>query len=269
MVRLEADANAHPQDVEKQVALWQEMVKYPLSQKRVISRYERLVEFDKHSPLIRSPQIFQLYLRALLASGQASSIDPAVRHRDALLAAPSPEPEPVVEPLTPSQLIAREVLASSLNKPKESWASSIRGRLAGSTATASSLSGVADDASVAAGGKASPIHVVVEERTCCTFWNRAACVILTTLLFAIIARGSLWLKAGKFVLLVFVYCFIAITIISMVLDNSGVTRAAQPQRNMEFEASANGKVYKFSDVHGVDEAKEVRAPHYSREESHN
>ncbi|KAF9505987.1 hypothetical protein BS47DRAFT_1334014 [Hydnum rufescens UP504] len=232
MVRLEADANAHPQDVEKQISLWQEMVKYPVSQKRVISLYERLVEFDKHSPLIRSPEIFQLYLRALVASGQASSIDPAVRHRDALLAAPSPEPGPIVEALSPSQLIAREVLASSLSKPKEPWVSSIRGRLAGSAAAASSLSGAPDDASLA-GGKASPIHVVVEE-----------------------PRGSGLLKAGKFVLLVFVYCFIAITIISIVLDNSGITRAAQPPRNMEFEASTNGKVYKFSDVHGVDEAKE-------------
>jgi hypothetical protein len=163
MVRLEADANAHPQDVEKQIVLWQEMVKYPVSQKRVISLYERLVEFDKHSPLIGSPQIFQLYLRALVASGQASSIDPAVRHRDALLAAPSPEPEPIVEALSPSQLIAREVLASSHSKPKEPWVSSIRGRLTGSAAATSSLSGVPDDASLA-GGKASPIHVVVEER---------------------------------------------------------------------------------------------------------
>lgn len=45
---------------------------------------------------------------------------------------------------------------------------------------------------------------------------------------------------------------------SMVLESTGISRAAAPPRNMEFEPAANAKIFKFTDVHGVDEAKEVR-----------
>jgi hypothetical protein len=48
----------------------------------------------------------------------------------------------------------------------------------------------------------------------------------------------------------------------MVLESTGISRAASAPRNMEFEPTANQKVYKFTDVHGVDEAKEVRGPRF-------
>jgi len=46
----------------------------------------------------------------------------------------------------------------------------------------------------------------------------------------------------------------------MVLESTGISRAATTPRNMEFEPAANQKIYKFTDVHGVDEAKEVCDP---------
>jgi hypothetical protein len=64
-------------------------------------------------------------------------------------------------------------------------------------------------------------------------------------------------KAGRFIVVTFIVVFITLTVLSMILESSGLTRAAAPQKSMEFEPSGGQKIYKFSDVHGVDEAKEV------------
>lgn len=54
-----------------------------------------------------------------------------------------------------------------------------------------------------------------------------------------------------------VVVFVSLTVLSMVLESTGISRAATAPRNMEFEPAANQKIYKFTDVHGVDEAKDV------------
>jgi ATP-dependent metalloprotease len=51
---------------------------------------------------------------------------------------------------------------------------------------------------------------------------------------------------------------------SVLLENSGLLKAG-PRPAAEFEP-ASGKTYKFSDVHGVDEAKDVST--YSSRASH-
>jgi ATP-dependent Zn protease len=71
------------------------------------------------------------------------------------------------------------------------------------------------------------------------------------------ARGSLLLKTLRFVFLTGLFLFITLTVLSMVLESTGISRAAATPRNMEFEPAANQKIFKFTDVHGVDEAKEV------------
>ena len=164
MTRLEADANVHPYDIAKQAALWNELLQYPAGQKRVLSRYERLMEFDKHSPLLRSPELFQMYIRALLATNQAGAIDAAVRTRDAILSLPAPEPEPEPKPLTASQMIARDVVSAAAARPKESWANSLRSRLTGTAAGGTAVPGGAPDDPGVSGGKGSPVHVILEER---------------------------------------------------------------------------------------------------------
>jgi len=164
MTRLEADANAHPYDIAKQVALWNELIQYPAGQKRVLSRYERLMEFDKHSSLLRSPELFQMYIRALLATNQAGAIDAAVRTRDAILSLPAPEPEPEPKPLTASQIIARDVVSAAAARPKENWTNSLRSRLTGTAAGSTAVPGGASDDPGVSGGKGSPVHVILEER---------------------------------------------------------------------------------------------------------
>jgi ATP-dependent metalloprotease len=49
-------------------------------------------------------------------------------------------------------------------------------------------------------------------------------------------------------------CLVGLTFLSMMLENSGVMKAGPAQKQWE---PATGKTVKFSDVHGVDEAKEV------------
>lgn len=49
-----------------------------------------------------------------------------------------------------------------------------------------------------------------------------------------------------------------LVVFSVLLENSGLLKAGP--RQAEFEPAA-GKTYKFSDVHGVDEAKDVRLYH--------
>lgn len=163
MTRLEADANANPTDISKQIALWAELIQYSAGQKRVLSRYERILEFDKHSPLIRSPELFQLYVKALLATNQAGAIDAAVRTRDAALASPPPKPEPEPKPLTPSQLIARDVVSAAAARPKENWVNSLKNRLSGAAAGGALSGGAGEDAG-ASGARANPVHVILEER---------------------------------------------------------------------------------------------------------
>jgi ATP-dependent metalloprotease len=51
------------------------------------------------------------------------------------------------------------------------------------------------------------------------------------------------------------WAFIALTLLSMVMENTGLLKAGPGP--MEFEPE-EGKVVKFSDVHGVEEAKSVR-----------
>lgn len=54
----------------------------------------------------------------------------------------------------------------------------------------------------------------------------------------------------------FVYsCIVLVIIFAVLLENSGLMKAGP--RQSEFEPQ-QGKTYKFSDVHGVDEAKEAR-----------
>ena len=54
---------------------------------------------------------------------------------------------------------------------------------------------------------------------------------------------------------------VLLIVFSVLLDNSGLIKAGP--RQMEFEPS-QGKTYKFSDVHGVDEVKDVSLSSVSR-----
>lgn len=55
------------------------------------------------------------------------------------------------------------------------------------------------------------------------------------------------------------YFQVALTVLAFLLENSGLLKAGR--QSMKFEPQTGSGV-KFSDVHGVDEAKEVCCPYY-------
>ncbi|CAI2175492.1 9031_t:CDS:10 [Funneliformis geosporum] len=81
-----------------------------------------------------------------------------------------------------------------------------------------------------AGNKENPIYVVVEE-----------------------ARGYMFWRALRWVGITFTYAFCILTFLSIAMENSGLLKTGGSQS--EYEPSSQ-QVVKFSDVHGVDEAKE-------------
>ncbi|KAG8957268.1 hypothetical protein FRC03_010298 [Tulasnella sp. 419] len=226
---IEHDANQNPKDITKQVTLMRALADMggDAGLKHLISKWERMCEFDPKSPLLRSDEAFETYLKALVMTKQAASVAPAVARREALMAANPPEPESTVSegststeqvPLSRSQQIANTVLAD----PSLKIASTIK--LASTTDNLRNAL-----RSTASGDKSNPVHVVVEE-----------------------SKGFMLWRAVRFVGLSLLYGFIALTILSLLLENSGLLKAGPQQKEWE---PATGKTVKFSDVHGVDEAK--------------
>ncbi|KAG6820365.1 hypothetical protein H0H93_001557 [Arthromyces matolae] len=208
--RLEAEANVSPHDVSKQLALLQALAdtKLKSSYDLIISRWERMCEFDNTSPLLQSAPAFQLYLTALVQTGQRASISPAVRRRDTLIASLAPanflstsQDAPEAASSTSAPTAASEPVSS----PSEQIAQAV---LSGQPATIVSPIGKLQGA-YEPGGSHTPIQVSIVE--------------------------------------------LVLVVLAVLLENSGFMKAGP--RQSQFEPS-EGKTVKFSDVHGVDEAKE-------------
>ena len=152
------------------------------------------------------------------ASNPPSSETPASDAAPAQTQTPV-EPAPSRPALSPSQLIADSVLASAqLSSPK-------------SFANLGSIFGAgAPESPDSHGHKQNPIHVIVAQ-----------------------PPGSWAWSIAKNILIIALYGFLVITILSIVLENSGLMKTGNTPT--EFEPQG-GKPVKFSDVHGVDEAKE-------------
>ncbi|CAE7052626.1 unnamed protein product [Rhizoctonia solani] len=243
IARLEADADAHSHDAARQVALFLELASIDsrTGYQGIVSRWERICEFDPRSPLLRSDIAFELYLTALIRLGLPQSVNPAVRRREALLALPPPDPTPLETPTEPpqppttSEVIAQRVLSNSSIKLGVGRA------LLGDSPVTSTLGAAAASRSASDGGGSSPfgnrgssgadpVHVVIEE-----------------------PRSAVWMRLFRFLLIAAVYGFIALTVLAFLLENSGLLKAGR--QSMKYEPQTGSGV-KFSDVHGVDEAKE-------------
>ncbi|KAJ6547561.1 ATP-dependent peptidase [Mycena capillaripes] len=234
--KLEAEADVNRHDVAKQITLFQALVSTNIKQSYevVISRWEKMCEFDPSSPLLHSSEAFRLYLTCLVNTGQSASVFPAVRRRDVLIAAnppvapapadavtdgvdskspaptsPAPPPSTV---LSESQIIGQSVLAST-----------------GQPGASESFSHRLSTALESRGGQLEPIPVVIQSNRS---WGTS------------LIRFVLSLAVGSFFFLV---------ILSVFFENTGLMKAGPAKAQFE---PAEGKTVKFSDVHGVDEAKE-------------
>jgi ATP-dependent metalloprotease len=190
---------------------------------------------------LSSEEAFNLYLLSLSRTGQARNIVEAVRQRDALLGtstsavnAPLASHASASDSAPVSSIAASAAASSETSGIWNTLVSRIRGRgdspqeqpaatqKAGSdTVTISALDEI--------GARARPVHVVVEESRQLN-GGRVVRSLLTTAFYA--------------------FCFL--TIASLVLENSGLMKVGQQPTEFEPE---DGKIVKFSDVHGVDEAK--------------
>ncbi|THH17804.1 hypothetical protein EW146_g3064 [Bondarzewia mesenterica] len=254
IARVEADANANPTDVAKQLALFQVLAetKIQAGWELIITRWERMCEFDSASPLLRSDKAFEYYLQALVQTASQSSVNPAVRRRDSLLAAqvPSVSPQTVTQSAEPVSTEIPSSTASSPSATESTFPAVSRSQeiaqtvLSGQPLQHSSLnlpsSGQtlsADMAKLAtalgggAGDSTHPIHVLVRE-----------------------PKGAWIPKFARFVIFILVGGFFLLTILAVMLENSGLVKSAPHQS--EFEPHQAQKPVKFTDVHGVDEAKE-------------
>ncbi|KAG8690488.1 hypothetical protein FRC11_011229 [Ceratobasidium sp. 423] len=197
---------------------------------------------DPRSPLLRSDIAFELYLTSLIRLGLPQSVNPAVRRREALLALPPPDPatlETPAEPLQPpstSEVIAQRVLSNSSIKLgvgrallNDSPAPSTLGAVAAASRSPGDSTGSSPFGTRGSSG-ADPVHVVIEE-----------------------PRSAVWMRLFRFILIAAVYGFIALTVLAFLLENSGLLKAGR--QSMKYEPQTGSGV-KFSDVHGVDEAKE-------------
>ncbi|KAI9509379.1 ATP-dependent metallopeptidase Hfl [Russula earlei] len=247
VARIEADANTHPYDVEKQLALFQALSETNIQPgyELVINRWERMTEFDPTSPLLHSDKAFEYYIQALLKAKKEASINPAVRRRESLLAShplgtpssPPPQAEPSEVPpasaeeapspappqaVSRSQQIASSVLTGATVEPLTSSTSGFGSQGLLSPEMVKFLAAL----NAGQGGSGNPVHVkALGSQALRGFWY-----LLASLLFS----SSL--------------------LLSVLVENSGLVKAAP--RQSEFEPHESSKPVRFSDVHGVDEAKE-------------
>ncbi|KAG1891005.1 P-loop containing nucleoside triphosphate hydrolase protein [Suillus subluteus] len=231
VARLEAEANANPDDVAKQLALYQVLVdtQVKAGYEVVITRWERMCEFNSTSPLLQSDAAFQLYLTSLLKTGQEVSVNLATASLtdSPANASNSPSDAPSTSSPTPppsrSQEIASDVLAG---RAEPLLATS---RLDGASASQSTdTANLAAALSKGSGVSGNPIHVTISERKC---------------VYQIMTFRSL-ISCSSTVILV---------ILSVLLENSGLLKPVP--RQAEFEPLQQ-RTIRFSDVHGVDEVKE-------------
>ncbi|KAI0082664.1 ATP-dependent metallopeptidase Hfl [Panus rudis PR-1116 ss-1] len=251
---LEADANAHPQDVQKQIALFEALLntRVKAGYDVVIARWERMCEFDPENPLLRSDEAFKLYLTALSKNGLEASVPSAVRRRDALLAA-STGSSSTNASSTGTESNSPDVTSSGSNV-------SVPTPSAPSTTTSTSVKSSSQQVADAVLSGSTPLSSGPQQSLGNNITNFAAALksgagtpeqpIVVTIQES---RSSLWPGLIRFFVLTALGAFFVLVLLAVLLENSGLMKAGP--RQAEFEPS-EGKTYRFSDVHGVDEAKE-------------
>ncbi|KAF5365739.1 hypothetical protein D9758_003350 [Tetrapyrgos nigripes] len=249
ITRLEAEANVYPHDVSKQLALFQALINTELksSYDVIISRWEKMCQFDPASPLLHSSEAFQMYLTSLVKTEQEGAVPAAVKKRELLLASsgtpaadsspqvnentadsqpanleteatspqqqPESSPQPAQQPsssVTPSQKIAEDVLAGQ-HSP----------RVVGNANS--------DFAAALEASQGKPIQVTIVEN-----------------------KGSWVPRLLRFLAILLVSAFFFLVILSVFFENTGLMKNAPRQSQFEpTEADV-----RFSDVHGIDEVKD-------------
>jgi len=190
------------------------------------------VEGERSKALIASEEAWGMFVEALGRGGRLGEVAGLVRRRDRLLAGAATIPAPTssqASTTSPTSPIG-SLLSPTNTEAPQAAATSLAGILSsirGGSGTASSSTSTSNP-----GSPLSPIYVQMAPATPqMNVW-----------------RGVRWLFG------VAIWAFIVLTILSMVMENTGLLKAGPGPTEFEPE---EGKVVKFSDVHGVEEAKNV------------
>jgi ATP-dependent metalloprotease len=196
--------------------------------------------------LLRSDEAWSVYMEALAKAGRLGEVSAMVRKRDVLLAggvdtAAAATPTPA--PTAPSSLLAAlpstlaHTSTSASTPPSSSPPVPPTSALTGSTGSTGSNAGSA------AGTPLSPIYVQLAPAT---------------------PQANAW-RAVRWVAGLILWMFVVLTVLSMVMENTGLLKAGPGP--VEFEPE-EGRVVKFSDVHGVEEAKAVSEVRFAKGKTH-
>lgn len=190
---------------------------------------------EASAALTKSPEGFELYTNALAKQGRMSELGSAVRTRDERLASLGVASAPSASDIL-SQVQGQSATTSqqpSTQQPSPSILNSTAPPASSTTnAKTGSASGTSSGAAPGAvpGSPLQPIYVQLAPATpTSTAW-----------------RTLRWLFG------MLLWGFILLTIMSMVMENTGLLKAGPGPAEFEPE---EGKVVKFSDVHGAEEAK--------------
>lgn len=230
ITKAEAEADADPNNVDAQNRLFRLLAESgrPAGWNVLMSRWERMCEFNPSSPLLHSDEAFMYYTMALKKTGNSASIANAVARREQLLRAhPLPNNSQASNvdatnaqnhPLSRSQQIAQRVLEMELASSQKSGLG-----LESKLRSATLLGGKGTE-------PGNPIYITIAEGKADTIKK--------------IFKSVAWIGFTGFFTLV---------LLSLFLENTNLLKTGP--RAAEFEPM-KGKVVKFSDIHGVDEAKE-------------
>lgn len=231
---LETDALGAPEDLEKQIKLLKALLEGG-EYVGIAKYYEAMAltsEGHGSKALLESGEALDLYLEGLGKIGRMREVAGVVRRRDALRnsdTAASSTPSPPTETPAPASSTPTSTGSSSTSS-----SSSILSGLISPTASPSATpTAAAQGLSTQPGTPLAPIYVQMAPAT-----PQMSAM-----------RAFRWLLGMMF------WAFIILTILSMVMENTGLLKAGPGPAEFEPE---EGKVVKFSDVHGVEEAKNVR-----------
>ncbi|KAF8964682.1 ATP-dependent peptidase [Flammula alnicola] len=253
ITRLEAEANVHPHDVPKQLALFEALLdtKLKSSYELVVTRWERMCEFDPSSPLLQSAEAFKIYLTCLNNLEQTASIPDAAKKRDALLAA---QQGTVVANQTASGAHSEAVEAGqpAPTTPSATTPSEATQSIPETSTQHPSSQTIAQQvmAKSDASGTVHPPHTLDALKAP----HVGDSSQINPIQVSIVERKGSWIpRLVRFLVLVTVSSFFFLVILSVFFENSGFMKAGP--RQSQFEPT-EGKTVTFGDVHGVDEAKE-------------
>lgn len=240
IAELEIKAHAHKEDPDAQLAFLRQLSEGG-EFAGLVAYYEGMALAEDTSgsrALLKDDEAWGIFMDALARSGRLGDIATMVRRRDRLLASigahggSSPSAPLVSSPMPPSGSANNlSTSTSSATSPGSSMASPLLSQVVSPTPLANA-SNASTQSHPGAGSPLNPIYVQMAPPT---------------------PQMNAW-RALRWVAGFLLWGFIILTVMSMVIENTGLLKAGPGP--VEFEPE-EGKIVKFSDVHGVGEAKAV------------